>query len=200
METRDPYVNRIVKAALALIRDDGIRDPSVSEIACRMLKEPPPSEPLAQPPQLGGEIYNGVVKRLKKVRQQLEDVHGVQCALISSQYYLQRFRDLGVDDLNDARLCMPSGSGNKSVGLFAVVPGAKGGNLVYQAWLEFNGKSGGSRTNRALVQTLKAHETGALTFDEGSHIVTAIGKHLTVTPAEIAVKIAPNGAGHLPAK
>jgi hypothetical protein len=200
VENRDAYVNRITKAALALIKDDGIRDPSVSEIACRMLKEPLPSDPLAQPPQLGGEIYNGVSKRLKKVRQQLEDVHGVQCALISGQYYLLKFREHGIDDFDDARLCMPSGSGNKSVGLYAVVPGAKGGNLIYQAWLEFNGKSGGARTNRALVQTLKAHEAGALTFDEGNHIVTAIGHHLTVTPAEVAAKIAPNGPGHLPAK
>ena len=200
METRDPYVNRIVKAAKRLI-ERGLTDPSASEIACEMLGDPQPADPLGQPAALGGEIYNGVVRRLPKVRRQLEDVENIQCALISSMYYKLGKRVRPVDDTDDALMCLPSArripntdDRDSAVGLLAVKEGDE--NLIYRLWLEANGKPGASRTRRALEQAAKAHAAGLLTADNAGSVIDAVDAHLRVTPAQARAQIGHgNGSG-----
>jgi hypothetical protein len=193
METRDAYTNRIVKTAKKLI-ESGVTDPSATEITCALLREPPPSDPLAQPGQLGGEIYNGVIKRLPLVRRQLEDVELIQCAMISSMYYTLGHRHHPIEDEDEARMCLPS-PGRRAIGLVACKEGED--NLIYRLWLEFNIKPGASRTRRSLVQAGLAYKNGVLTAGNATAVIDAGDAHLQVTPAQQRALIKKNGGGAL---
>jgi len=188
---RDPYIAIITKAVIKLIQE-GIRDPSVSEIASTLKQEPLPSDPLTP---CGVEMH-GVIKRLPWVRRELEDSHNIQCALINSIYYEHKMRGRIIDDIDTARVCLPAGPGRKAAGLFAAKTGPEGGgdsggdhNLIYQVWLEFNGKPGASRARRSLQQAINARNSGTLTTPQGVALAGVVDSHLTITPQDAILQI-----------
>lgn len=165
MRSRDPYVNLLTKAVIDLF-DKGVRDPSVSEIAAQAFPHmiQPPADPLDQPGGLGGEVYDGIAKRLGKIRLELEEVEGKLAATVNVRYYQLDFRHATKITATEAAVSMPA-PGHKAQGIRMAINGEH--DPIYLAWQTANGKPGATRTGRAAKSLDMAHDHGIVTTVEG---------------------------------
>lgn len=176
MRSRDPYVNLLAKAVLDLAAK-GVRDPSVSEIAAQAFPSliQPPYDPLDQPPGLGGEVYDGIAKRLGRIRLELEEGEGQLAATISARYYQLDFRHNANISAAQAAVVLP-GRGNKAQGIRLTVDGEN--DPVYLEWQRANGIPGATRVGRSSKALDAAHTNGIVTTAEGVAALTDFGDRL----------------------
>jgi hypothetical protein len=176
MRSRDPYVNLLTKAVIDLVAS-GVRDPSVSEIAAKAFPSliQPPHDPLDQPPGLGGEVYDGIAKRLGKIRLELEESEGRLAATINSRYYQLGFRHNDHITSAQAAIVLPA-AGNKAQGIRMAVDGEN--DPIYLEWQRANGKAGSTRVGRASTALDAAHTNGIVTTNEGVGALTDFSHRL----------------------
>lgn len=195
MRSRDPYVNLLTKAVLDLAAK-GLRDPSVSEIAAQAFPSliQPPHDPLDQPPGLGGEVYDGIAKRLGRIRLELEEGEGQLAATVNSRYYQLDFRHNANISAAQAAVVLP-GRGNKAQGIRLTVDGEN--DPIYLEWQRANGIPGATRVGRASKALDTAHTNGIVTTAEGIGALTNFSDHLGDDPtkriATIQNRSKPNG-------
>jgi len=114
MRQSNRYNLLLAGTALRLFQQDGIRDPSIVEIGLAVIRQPPPDHPAIWPDNIGGELLQGVSKRLAEVRALL-DQQGYQCAPIGAQYYTLGMRGRVPEDY-EAQACIPTGGPRQSLG------------------------------------------------------------------------------------
>ena len=176
MRSRDPYVNLLTKSVLDLVAK-GLRDPSVSEIAAEAFPQniEPPHDPLDQPPGLGGEVYDGIAKRLSKIRLELEEAEGVLAATVNFHYYKNGYRRYDRITDGQAAHAIPR-AGLKAQGIRVAINGEH--DPVYLAWQSANGKPGATRVGRASSSLDAAHANGIVTTTEGVSALTDFSDRL----------------------
>lgn len=163
-------MNLLTKAVLDLV-DGGLRDPSVSEIAAQAFPHliEPPNDPLDQPPGLGGEVYDGIAKRLGKICLELEAGEGRLAATVNERYYQGKFRRAASISAAQAAVLIPSAH-LKAQGIRVTIDGED--DPVYLAWQRANGKAGATRVGRASSALDIAHTNGIVTTAEGVAALT----------------------------
>lgn len=149
MRTRDPYVVELAQTVNSIFAQ-GKTDPSAEEIAATHF----PGR------ALGGEIIDGIRKRLRRVRYILETDYDQPVYLLSSTYYT-RYRDNKPQTEDQARKCIPGGYGVTSAGIALNVNGDA--DLIYQATLTQNFSSGAGKYKKSADRTLGAVEEGRMT-------------------------------------
>lgn len=197
MRTTTRYVTMLTGAVLRLYEQDNIRDPSVSEIACKALHQPLPENPTDWPDSLGGEIYGGVRKHLPMIRDLLE-ARGHQCAPLGFQYYVLGMRGR-VPDEDEVPMCLPSGGprredaetgrplDNRPFGLRLVKDGEA--DPIYLAHTGGNTKAAARYLLNSEIRVIKAHANGAISTDKAMALADEAGNTLKITPAEMKARI-----------
>lgn len=157
------YVRALAEATNNLFIK-GVRDPNALEI----MQEYLPGK------ILGGEVAEGVRKRLHKIKSVLEEDYGLPVCLLSSTYYT-RFRRKAIANREDARLCLPIGNAKRAEGIY-LQSGTD--DLIWQAAVEVTGNSGAAKVKKTIDRVLKAVENGRLTERRAGEILVGTKRRL----------------------
>jgi hypothetical protein len=142
MRTRDPYVLELAET-VSRIFAEGNTDPSAEEIAKAHFPER----------ALGGEIVDGIRKRLRRVRDILETDYDFPVCLLSHTYYV-RYRKNPPKTESDARRCIPGGRAVTAAGIRMQTDGDA--DLIWQAMVSVNLASGAGKMKKSADRTLEA--------------------------------------------
>lgn len=138
---------------------EGITDPSAAEIAEAHFPEK----------ALGGEIIEGVRKRLGKIRDFLEENYPeFPVCLVSHTYYV-RFRDNLPTTVTDARRCLPVGHGVKQEGIRQQ---SGGDDLIWQEAIRLNLASGAGKMKKSADRAVRAFEGDRLDEADAARLLT----------------------------
>ena len=156
MRREQKLVNALAEATKSLF-DQGINDPSAEEIAMEYF----PGK------ILGGEVIEGIRKRLHKIREVLETSYEESVCLLGATYYA-RFRGKPIETLEDARKCLPLGNMKRAEGIYRQ-QGVD--DLIWRAALELGASQGAAKVKRALNRTIKSVEMDALSPETAASII-----------------------------
>jgi len=153
----------------------GISDPSAREIAEAHFPEK----------ALGGEITEGIRKRLHKIRDILEQDYLHPVCLVSRTYY-SRFRREAPKTVADAARCLPIGYGKKQQGVY-LQRGAD--DLIWEAMLQSNLASGAGKVKRSANRALDGVEGGRLSAQRAGELLSETRQHLAPDKPELAEQV-----------
>lgn len=155
------YVEELAGTVMEMFAN-GDTDPSALEIA----------EAHFPDKTLGGEIIEGVRKRLGRVRDVLEETYEQPVHLTSRTYYI-RFRDNPPKTQANARRCLPVGHGVKQEGL-RLQDGPD--DLIWQAMLALNLAAGAGKVKKSVDRTADAVEDHRLSEEDARGILAEAGR------------------------
>lgn len=157
--TRDKeYVHELGQTVHQLF-SEGVTDPSAAEIAGAHFPER----------ALGGEIVEGIRKRLGKVRDFLEENYPeFPICLVSHTYYV-RYRDNLPTTTAEARRCLPVGHAVKQEGI-RLQSGED--DLIWQQAIALNLASGAGKMRKSANRALAAYGNQRLTEDDAARLLT----------------------------
>lgn len=158
---RDAYTRELA-ATVDQMFGSGQTDPSSDEIAREHFRRD----------VLGGEIIDGVQKRLRAICRILEEAFDHQVCLVGERYYLTTarrlsYREQAPETDAEARLCLPLGKGNRGIGIRLSVGDD---DLIYQAAIGQGLASGGGKFKRGLERTYEATEAGHIPEERAAQI------------------------------
>lgn len=157
MRTRDPYVVELAQTVNKMFAA-GETNPSADEIA----------EKHFSGMALGGEILDGVAKRLGKIRDVLQTDFNHSVCLLSGTYFTVHKNGDPPTTEAEARRCIPGGYKIPAVGIHL----QKGDDdLIYQAMLGMNLASGAGKTKKSVDLTLEAVEDHSITEPRAARIL-----------------------------
>jgi hypothetical protein len=156
MRGREPYVTELAQTVATLFVE-GNTDPSADEIAAKHFEGK----------ALGGEIIEGIRKRLRRVRDVVEQDFELPVYLLNHTYYARFRKDPPATDA-DARRCIPGGFHVVAAGI-RLNEGE--GDLIYQAHLSQNLVSGAGKLKKNLDRTLDAAEDGRLSNPQAATVM-----------------------------
>lgn len=143
MAHRDLYIVELAQT-VAQMFEAGNVDPSAEEIA----------ETHFGRTVLGGEITEGVRKRLKKIRDLLEEDFGLLVCLLRRNYYTQQRRDNPPQTEAEARACIAAGGFRIPAHGIRLQTGDS--DLIWQAIMQRNLTSGAGKVKKSVDRTLDA--------------------------------------------
>ncbi len=133
---------------------------------------------------LGGEITEGVRKRLGKIRDLLDE-DGFSVCLVSDTYY-RRFRRVPPATMADARRCIPLGYGKAKAGVHLT---SGDDDLIWQASEAQNFAAGAGKVKKAVDRTLKAVEGGRLSDEHAGQMLVEAARRAAPDRPEIAARV-----------
>ncbi len=148
MAVEQEYVEELAQTVNMLFAND-VTDPSTREIA----------EAHFPGLALGGEIIEGIRKRLHKICDVLEGDYGHPVVLVSRTYY-SRFRKEKPKTMADAMRCHPIGYGKNQFGIYLPTDTE---DLVYRAMLQSNRAQGAGKVKRNADRAVDAADGDRLT-------------------------------------
>lgn len=154
----------------------GINDPQASEIAHKHFADR----------TLGGEIIEGVRKRLPRIRRVLEEDYGHQVCPLGRTYYT-RFRRRPPLTRADARRCLPVGHGMRQEGLYRLSGGSD--ELIWREWQSLNANSGWSKGKRTTDRLLQAVADGQLPESAAAELLADGLRHAQPDNPELAARV-----------
>jgi hypothetical protein len=163
---------------------EGNPDPSATEIA----------EANFPGRVLGGEIVEGVRKRLGKIRDFLEENYSEFPVCLVSQTYYVRFRENPPTTAAEARRCLPVGHGVKQAGI-RMQTGAD--DLIWQEAISLNLHSGAGKIRKSADRAINAYDNNRLSEADAARMLTeAQGRSQPGDPetAEHLLEALPAGA------
>jgi hypothetical protein len=158
-----------------LMFSKGINDPQASEIAHEHFGDR----------TLGGEIIEGVRKRLPRIRRVLEEDYSYQICPLSRTYYT-RFRRRPPLTEAEARRCLPIGHAVRQEGLYRL-SGAN--DLIWNAWQRLHLNQGASKVKRRANAVLHAVAAGHLTDALAAEVLTDAAQHAVPDDRELAARV-----------
>ncbi len=176
------YVEELAQTTEKLF-EKGVSDPSADEIAEEHFPER----------ALGGEIVEGIRKRLAKIRDVLENELGHPVYLLSNTYYL-RYRHEPPTTEAEARRCLPLGQGVRPVGIRLQTEGDS--DLIWQAMVKQNLDSGAGKVKKSVDRTLEAWQENRLEKPRAAAILEGAARRALPSKPELAQEV----RGALPAK
>jgi hypothetical protein len=151
------YVNSLADTAYELLIGE-LQDPSAEEIAYAYFSGQ----------LIGGEVTEGIRKRLKKIRDRLHETYKLEDVYLVSETYYSRFKRKVPTDLEDARLCLPLGYGKGAAGLRRHT----GDNdLIWDAMHMQNSNSAGSKFRFGIDRVVNAVEREEISQEHGADLV-----------------------------
>lgn len=157
MATRDHYVLELAASINAMFADGKI-DPSADEIA----------EYHFEGKALGGEIVDGVRKRLSKLRNILHDDYEHPVYLVSNKYYA-KFRFKLPVLTADARKCIPFGRKKLAAGIRLHTDGDN--DKIYTASLAQIAAMGAGKVKRTKNDIIDSVDGGQLSEERGGELM-----------------------------
>jgi hypothetical protein len=154
---RDEYVWELATTVTDLFAS-GKTDPSADEIA----------EAHFPGKALGGEIHEGIRKRLHRIRDVLQEDFGHPVYLLNTRYYA-RFRGKPPTTAAEARLCLPIGQGVTANGIGPQTDPATAS--IFEAALNMNVASGAGKLKKSLDSAVEAVERHQLNEEAGAAII-----------------------------
>jgi hypothetical protein len=148
MRTKDKYVQELAETASKLF-EGGITNPTAEDIA----------EANFPGRALGGEIAEGVRKRLHQIRDVLFEDYDYLVCLLSRKYYIKHESKEPPANLSEARKCIPVGAGVKTVGIHLF---SGDDDLIWQAAVQHNLATGGGKFKKSVDITVNAVSDGLL--------------------------------------
>lgn len=158
-----------------LMFSKGINDPQASEIAHEHFGDR----------TLGGEIIEGVRKRLPRIRRALEEDYSYQICPLSRTYY-SRFRRHAPLTEAEARRCLPIGHAVRQEGLYRL---AGADDLIWNAWQRLHLNQGASKMKRRADAVLHAVASGHLTDAAAAEVLTDAAQHARPNDRELAARV-----------
>lgn len=135
---------------------------------------------------LGGEIVEGIRKRLGRIRDFLEENYAeLPICLVSETYYV-RFRDTPPTTTADARRCLPVGYG-KGQGGIRLQSGED--DLIWKEAISLNSAQGAGKMKKSGDRTVRALEGHRLSEAEASRLLTEPQKNYQLDRPEIAARL-----------
>lgn len=150
MGSKDKYVQELAETVSKLF-ESGKTNPTAEDIA----------EANFPGRALGGEIAEGVRKRLHQIRDVLFQDYDYLVCLLSRKYYAKHDGDGKVPpaNLTEARKCIPVGAGVKTVGIHLF---SGDDDLIWQAAIQHNLATGGGKFKKSVDMTVDAVTDGQL--------------------------------------
>ena len=152
----DKY-NRELADTVNKMFGDGTSDPSAEEIADIHFNHK----------AVGGEIIDGIRKRLPKVSRIVEETYEHLVCLVNETYYA-RFRNETPTTDADARKCIPVGYAVRSMGIRMC---AGDNDLIYQAAIRQGLATGGAKFKKGLDRTVDAHQAGHVPKRQAARLI-----------------------------
>jgi hypothetical protein len=137
----DRYTQELAGTVVGLF-NSGVPDPSAEEIAENHFPER----------ALGGEIVEGIRKRLVRVQRHVEDVYELPVCLVTQRYYAI-YRETPPVTMKEAHSCIPGGRHNHS---FGIRKQNGDGDLIWQATIERDLLSAAGKEKRVTDRVLAA--------------------------------------------
>lgn len=159
---KDAYTHELAATVDQMFADDHT-DPSAEEIAVEHFGRD----------VLGGEIIDGVIKRLKAILRILDEIYDHQVCLISNRYYLKTakrpsYREQPPKTEAEARICLPLGHAVRGIGIWL----SKGDDdLIYQAAIRQGFASGGAKVRIGLDRTLEGMREGRIPEERAVQLI-----------------------------
>lgn len=160
MDENRRYTLRLADTVVQMFAN-GIIDPSAAEIA---------DAHFAPQSDLGTEIAEGIRQRLIKIRDIVEEIHGIPCALVSEVYYV-RFRVTPPTEIRDAYLCIPGGYGK---GRHGIRKHDGDGDMIWRATQERNLISAGGKEKKSVDRVLAAVATGDVSNENALALIGSL--------------------------
>lgn len=159
-----PRVEREYVVALARTVDqmfsDGVNDPSAAEVA----------DAHFQNWVLGGEIAEGIRKRLRKIRDILQEEYQYPVCLVGKTYYDIFRGKRPILTAQDAHRCLPLGYSMTAQGLYR--PLGKD-DPIWQASVTLSASQGAAKVKSAYDRELSALEEGRLSEKHATSMITS---------------------------
>lgn len=185
---RDLYAVALAKTIADLFAQ-GKKDPSADEIAEAHFH--------MDLRYLGGEVVDGIRKRLCKVRDILEYEFGFPVYLVNYTYY-SRYRELPPQRVEEARRCLPGGQSfitinkeNKIVRTSFNSRTSAGirlndgqGDFIYQAALDWQLKSAAKKGGKLKGRTVKAVKENRLSTKDAASMLDEAQKNFDTESLE----------------
>ncbi|HAC47159.1 MAG TPA: hypothetical protein DGB72_01815 [Gemmatimonadetes bacterium] len=175
MGKRDEYVWELATTVTEMFAV-GTTDPSAVEIAQAHF----PGK------ALGGEIHEGIRKRLHRIRDVLSEDFGHPVYLLNTRYYA-RFRGKPPTTAAEARLCLPIGQGVTANGIGLQTDPATA--AIFQAALSMNVASGAGKLKKSIDSTVDAVERHHLNEEDGAAIIRDASRRSEPEHSELAKAI-----------
>lgn len=182
--SRDQYTYELADTVSDIFRG-GSNDPSASEIAHAHFGKP----------NLGGEIVEGVRKRLHKVRDILQgEDYGLNVCLLGIRYYVEHrldkrkrkpYRTAKPVNKQEARMCLPVGQGYSGEGLWLSTGGTE--DVIWQASIELGINAGGGRLKRGIDRTIAGVADGRIPSERGGELLNGARKSITTLPPLVQI-------------
>jgi len=131
---------------------------------------------------VGGEVIDGIRKRLPKISRIIEQNYEHLVCVVSEAYYA-RFRNEPPQTDADARKCIPVGQGVRSMGIRL---SAGENDLIYQSAIRQGLATGGAKFKKGLDRTVEATTAGRVPKKRAARLLKDAQAILTPKrPAEL---------------
>lgn len=170
----DKYTNELAGTVFKLFQD-GTSDPSAEEIAEAHFPER----------ALGGEIVEGIRKRLFKIRNVIEHVYETQVSLVSEKYYVL-YRFTPPETMKAAYSCLAGGYHKQAWGLRRHDGDA---DLIWQAQTERNMVSAAGKEKASTDRVLTAIESDDLSDESAIRLLTKMRESALPDRPELAARL-----------
>ena len=161
---KDCYAVELARA-VALLFADGCSDPSAEEIATAYFSGK----------IMGGEIIDGVRKRLKRIRTILEKDYLIPVYLVADYYYSPHCNRCPADSAQ-ARKCICGGLHKSAAGVVA----ASDNDIIYQEALKQNIISSVPKTAKAVLNIINAMNEGRMKLEDGGDLLNQLKAKMEV--------------------
>ncbi len=173
--SKDAYLQDLA-ATVEKMFGDNRTDPSAQEIAIEHFGTD----------VLGGEIYDGVCKRIKAICKVLGETYGLKVCIVNARYYLKtakrpNYRDKPPETDAEARSCLPLGHGVKTFGV-KLCTGEN--DRIYQAAIGQGFASGGAKLKLNIDRTIEGYEAGNIPEEKAVPMIN--DARLKSTPEHLA--------------
>jgi len=119
---------------------------------------------------VGGEVLDGIRKRLPKISRMVEQNYDHPVCVVSEAYYA-RFRNQPPQTDAEARKCIPVGQGVRSMGIRL----STGDNdLIYQAAIRQGLATGGAKVKKGIDRTVDATEDGRVPKPQAARLIKEV--------------------------
>lgn len=176
----DKYTNALAATVVKMFSEEKL-DPSAEEIA-----EAHFPDHILPPPQ-GGEITDGIRKRLVKIHHIVEREYEIPCCLVTETYYTV-FRSKPVDEITirEAYRCIPGGYHNSRYGLRRQ---AGDNDVIWRAAVERNLISAAGKEKRSVDRVLAAVATEDLSNENALALIRQLRERSEPEKPEIIQRL-----------
>lgn len=173
---KDHYSTELA-ATVAELFNNECTDPNAEEIA----------EAYFEGKLIGGEVVDGVKKRLRRIKAFLETEHGYPVYLVAAYYYTRQCGRNPADSIQ-ARRCIPGGPKKSAMG---IVLNTSDNDLIYQEALKQNIISAIPKASKAVKNIINAMKEGRMELADGGDLL-----HQLQTRIEIENQLKLTAAQH----